>query len=329
MRALVLAPFDPQALAQLQQMGTVTYESWTETRRLYDPETLGQRLAELEADVLITEADFVFSETMERAHQLTLVGLCRGSTYQVDLEAATRSGVAVINTPGRNAQAVAELAFGLMLALVRQIPRAHTYVREGHWHDPVEPYLALRGSELQGKTLGIIGLGTIGRRVARLGRAFGMTVLAYDPYLKGPRVRGALLVDLESLLASSDLLTLHAPATPEPILDKQRLALVRPSAYLVNTADPSLLDWEALAQALRERRLAGAALDVFPSSPVAPTHPILSLGNVVLTPHLGGATAETVQRHSSMMVEDIQRFLEGRRPRRLVNREVWRRRRGR
>lgn len=333
MKALVLAPFADDALEALKALLPVAYESWGETRRLYAPEELAERINREGIAVLIIEADFAFEELFEAAAPLRFLGVCRQELNHVDLEAATRHGIVVVNTPARNAQAVAEHTLGLMLAVARRIPQANSYVKSLRWEDPVEPYLSMRGTELYGRTLGIIGLGAIGRRVARLGRGMGMRVLAYDPYLgtPGQRVRGAQLASLEALLRVSHFVTLHVPASgdTENLLDAKRVGLMRPGALLVNTSSYAAVDEAALVDALRSGRLGGAAFDVHQSHPIPPTSPLLALENVVLTPHIGGATEESVARHSWMMVEAVGRFRQGLRPRHLANPAVWRRRRGR
>lgn len=328
MRALVLAPMTPEALEALGKLMPTAYEPWTETRRLYDPEELAARLDSEEVSVLVVEADFLFEEMFQRARPLRFAAVCRGALNQVDLEAATAHGVVVVHTPGRNAQGVAELTLGLMFALARRIPQAHCYVTGGQWQDPTEAYITLRGIELEGRTLGVIGLGAIGRRVARLGRALGMHVLAFDPYVTAPRRGGVAMVSLERLLASSDFITIHVPSTPqtEGLLGAERLSLVKHGAYLVSMSSPEVLDRDALLRALADGPLVGAAFDVHESHPIPPSSPLLRLENVVLTPHIGGATDGTVRRQSQMVLEDLARFLEGRRPRRLANPAVWRHR---
>ena len=323
-RALVLAPFAADALTRLRRRAEVSHESWLDTRRLYAPDELAERIDRNGIDALVVEWDFVFDEVFENAPGLRFVGVCRSSVAQVDLDAATRAGVVVVNTPGRNAQAVAEHTLALMLALARRVVQAHRYVAQGRWRNPVEPYAALRGSELGGKTLGIVGFGAIGRALARVCAALGMAVTAYDPYALGvpPEVR---MLPLHDLLAQADFVCVHAPATAETrgMLDAERLALMKPAAYLVSAADPSLFSRNALVDALRARRIAGAAFDVFETHPIAPDNPLLTLDNVVFSPHLGGATAETVERHSQAMADDLLRYWAGERPLNLVNPEVW------
>ena len=322
--ALVLAPFSPSQLAVLNRTVRVSYESWMDTRQLYDPQKLASRLSEEDIPILVVESDFVLEEVFHGAPSLKFVGICRNSTGQADLDAATRHEVLVVNTPGRNARAVAEHALGLMLSLARRIPAAHRYIADGLWRNPVEPYLSMRGIELTGRTLGAIGLGATGRSLASLASALGMKVLAYDPYVSG--VGGAIrLTDLDTLLAEADFVAVHAPLTPETrgLIDARRLGMMKATAYLVNLSDAAIIEEEAVVAALRERRIAGAAFDVFETHPITPTNPLLSLDNVILTPHLGGATEETIERHSKLMVEDIQRFLAGQRPNNLVNTEAW------
>ena len=297
---------------------------------LYSPDVLSDRINVDGINILIVEADFVFEEVFREASALRFLGVCRNSLNHVDLESATKHGVAVVNTPGRNAQAVAELTLGLMISLARGVCQHDGYVKSGKWENPVEPYISMRGIELRGRTLGIIGLGSIGRIVARLGRAFGMDVLAYDPYVGTPggRKGSALLGTLDQVVRASDFLSIHAPSTPETqgLLDRRRLGLMKQGAFLVNTAAYPIVDDEALAHHLKSGHIAGAALDVHQTHPIPPTSPMLKLNNVLLLPHIGGATDGTVVRQSWMMVNDIQRFLQGRKPRHLVNREVWRHR---
>jgi len=318
MTALVLAPLEKDSLKLLESRVHVRYEPWTETRRLWDPRELAMRIRGENAGIVLIEADFLFDEAFEAGTPLRFVGVCRAAVNHVDVEAATERGVLVVNTPARNAQAVAEHAFGLILALARRIPEAHVYVASGRWSDPVEPYLTMRGVELAGKTLGVVGLGSIGRKVAALGRAFSMKVVGCDPYTAP---RGVRMTSLEQLLESSDVVTLHAsePLDGAPPLDRKHLRMMRPSAYLINTAAAGLVDSTALAAVLREGRLGGAAIDVFESAPLPMTSPLLSAPNLVLTPHVGGATDGTIARYSASMVEDIFAFLDGKIPRRAVN----------
>ena len=324
MRALILAPFSQRCLNELSESMQVSYESWLDTRRLWDPEELGSRLKDEQTGVLVVESDFVFEEVFEQAADLEFVGVCRGSTSHVDVDAATMRGVLVVSTPGRNARAVAEHVLALMLSLARRVPEAHAYVKERRWQNPMEPYAEMRGVELAGRTLGIIGLGTIGRRLAHVAAALEMQVLAHDPYVTDS-VEGVTVVKLDELMARSDFVSVHVPEGPSTcgLVDAGLLALMKPTAYLISASDASVIDRRALSDVLRDNRIAGAAFDVFETHPVSPSDPLLSIDNVVLTPHLGGATEETIERHSRMMADDICRFQQGKRPRHLVNPAAW------
>ncbi len=323
-QALILAPFAEGELQRLAGRLDVEYESWMESGRLHDPEELARKLNQRGASVLVVELDFVFEEVFEAVPELKFVGICRAATSHVDIEAATANGVAVVNTPGRNAQAVAEHALGLMLALARRITEGHEFVKAGRWVNPVGPYVELRGVELAGRTLGIVGLGAIGRRLAEMAGAIGMKCLAYDPHI-GSSPPGVHLKDLDEVLACSDFVSVHAPLNNETegIIDSRRLVVMKPTAYLLNLSDARIVDRDGLVNALESRSIAGAALDVFETHPIAPDHPLLRLDNVILTPHLGGATEETIARYSKMMADDIVRFLDGERPLNLVNSDVW------
>ena len=305
----------------------VDYESWTETRRFQDPEKLGLRLQRESVTHLIVEADFIFEELFQNATDLRFVGICRAALNHIDLDAATEHDVLVVNTPGRNARAVAELTLGFMLSLARQISHLDGYVKSGRWEDPVDGYVNHRGLELEGLTLGLIGLGAVGSVVSNLAGAFGMRVLAHDPYAGevGERRCGALLVPLQPLLQQSNFLSLHAPATSETtgMIGHEELATLPPGAFLVNTAFYEMVREDALVQALTTVTLAGAALDVHETHPISPASPLIKLPNVILTPHVGGATEGTVQRHSEMMLQEIQRHLRGEKPINLANPKVW------
>ena len=323
-RALILAPFDERQLERLTADMRVAHESWLDTLKLTDPDDLAARIRSEGISILVLEADFVFEETFADAPGLKFVGICRASTTQVDVDAATAHGVVVVNTPGRNARAVAEHAMGLIFALARRIPTAHHYVTSGKWRHPVGGYVDLRGIELAGRTLGIVGMGAIGSRLAEVGRALGMSVLGCDPYVTDPP-DGIDMADLRSVAVHSDFISVHVPTTPQTVgmIDAETIDCMKPTAFLVNCSDAEVIDQAALVHALRTVQIAGAALDVFETHPIAPDNPLLHLDNVILTPHLGGATVETIQRHSKMMTDDILRFARGDRPVNLVNPEVW------
>lgn len=328
MKTLILAPFHPKSLDRLRSKMDVIYESWMDARRLLSPEELVRRIESEDLQILVVEADFIFDEVFKGTDKLRFVGICRGAIDHVDVDAATEHGVLVVNTPARNSIAVAELTVGLMLSLARHIPAAHSMVQSKKWIDPVGPYISLRGTELAGKVAGIVGLGAIGCEVAKRLRAFDMTIVVYDPYASPERIAGlgARQFNLDGLMRESDFVTIHCPVAPETVglISADRIGSMKPTAYLVNTAGWEIVDEKALLYALEQRRIAGSAFDVYETHPVFLQSPFLKLDNVVLTPHIGGATDGTIERYSEIMARDIERFTEGIRPQNLVNPQAWR-----
>jgi phosphoglycerate dehydrogenase-like enzyme len=327
-RALILAPFDPRQLDRLRRRLDVVYESWLDTNRLQNPDDLGARLASERIDIIIVEADFLFEEVFDAAPALKLAGVCRNALNQVDLGSASRHGIPVVHAPGRNTNAVAEMVLALMLSLGRRVLQASTLVAGGGWRDPALGYRTLRGRELAGSRLGIVGFGQIGREVARKSIALGARVTVHDPYVPERQIRslGAIPATLARLAATSDFVTLHLPDSDAThhLVDAQFLGRMRPDAYLINTGCGGSVDTAALTEALSAHLIAGAALDVFETQPLPASSPLYAAPNVILTPHIGGATAETVERHSRMMASEIERILEGKAPRRVANPEYLR-----
>lgn len=323
-RALILAPFSARALARLRQRLDVVYESWLDTNRLQDPDDLAARLSGQDISVLIVEADFIFEEVFDGAPGLRLVGVCRNALNQVDIEAATARGVAVTHAPGRNTNAVSEMTIALMLSLARQIPAAHAMVSGAGWSDPSLGYRLLRGREIAGATVGVAGFGQIGREVVRKCVALDAKVVVYDPYVPVRQVRalGATFVpDIRALVKVADFVTLHVPENEGTVrlVNEALIARMKRGAYLINTSGGGVVDPGALVDALETGRLAGAALDVFEGQPLPASSPLMSAPNLILTPHIGGATVETVERHSRMMTSEIERLLDGKPLRHVVN----------
>ncbi len=311
-RLLILAQFAPAYLERLRRRFEVFHESWLDTAELVDPETLGERLRTQGIDYLVIEADFVLAETFAAAPNLRFVGVCRGEIGpHVDMQAAARHGVTVISTPGRNAVAVAELTLGFMLALARRLPQAHDLVRGGHWDSALTGYGAWGGIELAGRTVGLIGLGEVGRAVARRLRALEMRVLATDPAVPAAPDGMAEMVDLATLLRQSDFVSLHCSLTPETrnLIDAAALAQMKPGVFLINTARAALVDEDALLDALHEGRVAGVALDVHRVEPLPLNSPWLAVDRAILTPHIGGASVDVVSHHSRLITEELERFL--------------------
>ena len=252
------------------------------------------------------------------APRLSVVGVASVGVDRIDVEAATRAGVMVVNAPTGNTIAAAEHTMALMLSLLRHIPDANASIRAGEWERG-----RYTGRELRGKTLGIIGLGKIGKSVARRASGFEMRVIATDPYLTDEQASeaGAKLVGLPELLHRSDVITVHTPLTPQTrgLLGRAQLEATKPGAFVLNVARGGIVDEQALADALASGHLAGAAVDVYSTEPMAPDNPLRSAPNIVLTPHLGASTAEAQDRVGLEMAEQVLMALGGITPPYAVN----------
>ncbi|MGH7803933.1 MAG: NAD(P)-dependent oxidoreductase [Candidatus Binatia bacterium] len=306
----------------------VTYEDWRQTRKMYfSGEELAARVRELAADVLIVEADLVHEEVIDGV-ALRLIGAARGDPLNIGVERATAKKIPVLFAPARNAQAVAELTVGFMLSVLRRIHEVNHLIRSSELRfersrDYLEAYRRFEGFELEAKTVGIVGFGAIGQRVARILGGFGSRILAHDPYATGESFAafGAEKRDVDSLVRDCDVLTVHCPEGEEThrLISAERIRAMKPGAYVMNLARASIVDEDALYEGLASGRIAGAGLDVFSNEPVQPDNRFALLPNVVVMPHFGGDTAETVRRQSAMIVDGIEDWIEGRRPKHLVN----------
>lgn len=266
-------------------------------------------------DVLVARRVRVTREALARADRLRGIQSWGVGVELIDIVSATACGLPVANSPG-NSPTVAEATFTLMLAVTKNLLFWVDAARSG-----TSVGGSVRGSELRGKALGIVGYGRIGHFVAEIGRGFGMRILVHDPYATAPDAEN---LPLEDLLAAADIITLHCPLTPKThhLIDARRLALVKPSAVLINTARGKLIDEPALAAALQEGRLAGAGLDVFEVEPPTADNPLLSLPMVVATPHALPRTWESGARTASMIEDGVLALLAGNLPDYCLNREV-------
>lgn len=288
---------------------------------------VAELIAALEGvEAVVTQMAPFTSEVFAACPELRFIGICRGGPVNVDLDAATQAGVVVTYAPGRNAQAAAEFAVGLALAAMRRIVVTDADLKQGNWRGD---YYALEnvGSELGAATVGLVGYGAIGRIVARILRAFGATVLTYDPYTDPAVIRadGVKPVALEELLTRSQLVSLHARLTDEThhILNAENLRLLPRGAVLVNSARGGLLDYAPLPDMLRSGHLGALALDVYDVEPPTSEWPLFQAPNVVLSPHLAGATTQTAERAATIVAGDLAQYLAGERPDHIANPAVF------
>lgn len=330
--ALIAADLSPLAVASLEHEFGWRIEAMPNARAAL-PLDDGVDLGAVEA--LVVEAQPVTDEVMEALPSLRLLACLRSDPVNVDLEAATRRGVPVLHTPARNRESVADFVLGLMLSVTRHIATSHNLVvtralteapevvaarpprKDVIWR-PVDlgrpvPYDIFRGPEIRSLVLGLVGFGAIGRCVAEKALALGMRVLAHDPGVPDAEIseHGVEPRELMQLLAESDMVSLHARSSGPPILGQAELSAMRPGAYLINTSRANQVDYPALTRALREGRLAGAGLDVFPDEPLAADDPLLDLPNVTLTPHLAGASTNVVDHQSAIFLDGLRALASG------------------
>jgi D-3-phosphoglycerate dehydrogenase / 2-oxoglutarate reductase len=275
-------------------------------------------------EVLVLHGAPVSAEVLDTPG-LRLVCCARGGPVNVDVAAATERGIPVVTTPGKNAEAVAELTIAFALMLIRGVPRASRYIIDGGpLAESAFEGREFFGREARGITLGLVGLGHVGRQVASRAAALSFTVIAHDPIPPAIVPDGVGLLSFDSLLAESDIVSVHARATAENrhFFGAKEFGRMKPGASFINTARESLVDEAELADALRRGHLAGAALDVL-EQPGGGRHPLLDLPGVLITPHIGGATRETLARGASQVADAIADVLAGRRPAAVVNPEVF------
>lgn len=336
MKIFFSAEYDEKELQPLYELGEVDKEGWALGLPKFSEEELAEKTKD--ADIIITSYDDITRKVIEGAPNLKLIACTRATPVNVDMGAAKERGIPVLYTPGRNSDCTAEMTIGLMLSIARNIPQSYRALKEGKYtadpsmhketHEGLRkdviwditedsPYMVFKGTQLKGKTLGILGYGSIGRRVGKIARAIGMELLIYDPYVGEIDVEEFGIRKAETvadLMKEADVVTCHMKVTPETtgIISREMIALMKPTAYFINASRGAILDEEALIDALREKRIRGAAFDVYASEPIRSNHPyITELDNVIITPHIAGATEEVLANHTKMIVADIKRFLKG------------------
>jgi len=301
MKVLICDPLAESAVARLREAGLEVVE-----RIGMSQEELAQELAKGYDAIVVRSATKVRRAAIDAATGLRLIVRAGVGLDNIDVEYAREKGIEVRNTPRASTESVAELALAHMLALARSIPQATQSLKEGRWEKK-----AFKGVEVAGKTLGVIGLGRIGQAVAKKAACLGMKVVAYDKFVKESPIPEVQLVALEELLREADFVTLHVPADPAgPVIGKRELALMKNGAYLINCARGGVVDEQALLEALKSGKLAGAGLDVYVTEPPTDSE-LLRLPNVSLTPHIGAQTREAQARVGDEVVEILLEFARG------------------
>lgn len=327
-RIHVSASLDDDALDALRAIGEVTYAPYREVQTLLTGDALVEALAGVQ--VFVTEVDVVDLEALEALPDLRAIACCRGHVVNVDVAACSALGIPVLGAPGRNADAVADLTVAASLALLRKLVGADRFLRSGVEAGDMGrmgmAHEAFQGFELGGRTVGLVGFGSVGRAVAKRLRSFGSRVLAHDPFLDDQQIRagGAEPVDLDTLLAESDVVSLHAAvsAATRGLIGADALRRMKDTAFLINTARAALVDQDALVAALRAGTLAGACLDVFAVEPPGSDDPLLQLENVLAFPHIAGNTHDVGRHQGRIVVEGLEALLDGATPKTVLNPEV-------
>jgi sugar (pentulose or hexulose) kinase/phosphoglycerate dehydrogenase-like enzyme/ribulose-5-phosphate 4-epimerase/fuculose-1-phosphate aldolase len=323
---LVTAAFDDASIARLSSFADVEYASFRDRMQLLTGPSLVKALEGRE--VLVTEVDVVDAKALEKLPNLRVVAACRGDAVNVDVAACSAFGIPVLFAPGRNADAVADLTVAFLLNLARRLPAATKFLADpavtaGNLAAMGKAFRGLQGYELWSKTVGLVGLGSVGRAVARRLSGFGVRLLVADPFVTPDEavLAGTEKVELDELLRESDFVSLHAAVTDgtRGLIGAKQLAAMKPGAYLINTARAALLDEAALIEALDSGHLAGAALDTFAVEPPGADHPLVQHGSVIHTPHVGGNTNEVAAHQGRIVADALEQLLRGEAPRCILN----------
>ncbi|MDY0257690.1 NAD(P)-dependent oxidoreductase [Gudongella oleilytica] len=320
----------------LDDFAKIEFKGWAEEQRILTEEELCSLMEAYQPDILITSYDPVTRKAIDSSKNLKLVICTRANPVNVDTGYLKEKGIPLSYSPERNSDCTAEYTVAMMLSIMRRIPMAyhdlkkglHTVeeardneIREGLKRDVTwalgkdTPYIQYKGYQMKGRTLGVVGYGSIGRRVASICRSFGMKIIVFDPYLDKNAFEDVYFTDtLLELANKADVVSVHSKDSPSTyhIIDKEFLDNMKTGSFFINTSRGALVDEAALVEALREGRIMGAALDVFETEPIRRDHPFLGeLENCVVTPHLAGATYDAIDNHTDQLVRDVLHFING------------------
>ena len=338
MKVLITAPFHEEIIEKMEkELGLeVVYESWMKVNKLYVGQQMVDKVINENIEILIIEADVVNELVFEGTKgQLKLVGACRAWPTNVDIKAATKYKIPVINSPGRGGASVADLAIGLMINLLRPIIQANNTIKDKKWSEMFTWATEKRGRTMEGKKIGIVSLGAVGYEVARRLQGFDCEILVYDPYVSDEKLKNvnAVRVELDVLMKESDIVTVHTPVLEETkgLINSDLIAMMKPTAYFINTSRSVIIDEKAVVKALKEGKIAGAAFDVYYKEPLGRVSYFKEFfkgqphedKNIIMTTHIGGMTWESIRTQSELIFNGIKDFLENKKPRNLYNKEVW------
>lgn len=305
MRILITAPYSEKAQQVLAAtFGETTYKPWKPHGRAYNEQELIALIEKTKAEALITEHDEVTENVIQTCPYLQFIGVCRGTPSNVALETASQKGIPVFHTPARNAQAVAEMFVANVITLLRNTIASWQWLKGENWEEGAHTsYLQFKGNELAGKTIGMVGFGAIGQRIAHMAKRFPCHIQFYDPFVESPHP-DYKKTSLEAIFETSDIVSIHLPANEDTkgMINKSLLSRMKQEALFVNTARAVVVNREDLLDVLENNRIRGAYLDVFDHEPPdAVDYKMIHLPNVLATPHIAGATFEVEDHHASIM----------------------------
>lgn len=316
MKILITAPYSEKAQEELARtMGDIIYKPWKPHGRAYNEHELMELLESTAATALLTEHDEVSRKVITEYPELQFIGVCRGTPSNVDVQAATDAGIPIFYTPARNAQAVAEMFVSNVIGFLRHTIAGVEWLKTKNWGTGAHTsYLQFKGNELAGKTIGMVGFGAIGQRIANMVKNFPCPIQFYDPYMQSPDA-DYKKINIDQLFQSSDIVSIHLPMNDQTkgMINKSLLSKMKPSAIFVNTARAGVVNRYDLLETLESKKIRGAILDVFDQEPPdAIDYKIIHLPNVLATPHIAGATFEVEDHHAEIMNEALlDWFMEG------------------
>ena len=328
MKVYVRAPYPENRLAELNELfDEVCYEPWTETGERYYEDEMLDNLLRVHPDVLITELDRVTEKVLEGYKGLKLIGDCRATPANLDIDACTRAGVPVLCTPGRNNQAVSDLVAALIVMHMRHGLESIQWVKDGKWVEGTTPYYLWMGNELHGKKVGLVGFGAVGQALARILDGFDCNVCYYDCYdYTGPAYARYTPLPLEDIFATCDVVSLHLPVSDSTrgIVTEELLRSMKKTALFVNAGRSALVDTEVLIRVLNEKAIAGAVIDVLDNEPPTPRDlELLNCPNTIVTPHICGSSYEVTNHQADILNSRIRQWLAGENLQKIVyNRDV-------
>lgn len=313
MRILITAPYDEDSLKNLEDKlnATIIYHPWKEHGTPFKQNEVLELITKYKVDGIITELDEIDEVVIEKSEQLKFIGVCRANPVNVDIEAARKKNIIVFNTPGRNSQAVAELLVGTLISFYRNIIESNIWLKKGEWNEDDErPYIKFRGNEIAGKTIGFVGFGAVGQKVAKILKEFSCKIQFYDPYIT-EYSNEYDNVSLDYLFESSDVVSIHLPVvkSTHQMINTSLLSKMKKNAVFINTARSAVVDYNALYNMLLKKEIKGAILDVFENEPLLESdYKLIKLPHVLATPHIAGASFEVEKHHSIIMNNNITSY---------------------